>query len=204
MRTWRVPWGAVAALCILLMGVMAGVPRRVDGLYQGGPGEGARWPGPLAQTIVPVCFRPPGTVDYDHQGNQYTINYPHNEWLEKQAMVKEALDDSWGRWTNTSFTGWGTCPANVSGYIYVDLIKEDCGGCGDSIPRGYHPEGARVWIKMGNPDPRLIRSVVMHEFGHVLGFHHEMDRPDATFPAGTTPCDRIEYAQGTYLNVILR
>jgi hypothetical protein len=82
----------------------------------------------------------------------------------------------------------------------VDLIKEDCGGCGDSIPRGYHPEGVRVWEKMENPDERLIRSVVIHEFGHVLGFHHEMDRPDAAFPPGTQlSCDRIEYTQGTYL-----
>jgi len=189
----------VIVLIAVLLGAFGSDTDPVAGLYQGGPGEGSRWPGTQALTTIPVCFRPIGTVDYDQQGHQYIVNYPYSEWISKQALVRDAMEDSWSKWTNISFTGWGTCSASVSGFIYVDLIKEDCGGCGDSIPRGYYPQGVRVWLKMENPDERLIRSVAIHEFGHVLGFHHEMDRPDATFPPGTPPCDRIEYTQGVYL-----
>jgi hypothetical protein len=189
----------VIVLLAILLGTFGTDLSPVAALYQGGPEEGQRWPGTQAQTTVTVCFRPFGTVDYDSGGKKYTVNYPYSEWLAKQALVRDALEDSWAKWTNLSFVGWGTCPADVSSYIYVDLIKEDCGGCGDSIPRGYHPEGVRIWLMMENPDERLIRSVTIHEFGHALGFHHEMDRPDATFPPGTQPCDRVEYTQGTYL-----
>jgi hypothetical protein len=198
MRARRVVAIVVLFLAILLVGLGLDAGR-VAGLYQGGPGEGTRWPGTLALTTVPICFRPYGTVDYDQQGHAYMVNYPYDEWLVKQALLKDTLEDSWARWTNIRFTGWGTCTSDVSGKVYVDLIKEDCGGCGDSISRGYHAEGVRVWLKMENPDERLLRSVAIHEIGHVLGFHHEMDRPDATFPPGTVPCDRVAFAGGTYL-----
>lgn len=190
---------SIIVLLAVLLGAFGSDPDPVAALFQGGPGEGQRWPGTLALTTVKVCFRPIGTVDYDAGGNKYTVNYPYAEWLDKQALVRDALENSWGKWTNLNFVEWGTCSANVSGYMYVDLIKQDCGGCGDSIPRGYHPEGVRIWLMMENPDERLIRSVTIHEFGHALGFHHEMDRPDATFPPGTPNCGRVEYTQGTFL-----
>jgi hypothetical protein len=56
------------------------------------------------------------------------------------------------------------------------------------MPRGYHPIGVKVWMKMEDPDERLLRTVAMHEFGHALGFHHEMDRPDAKYSDGTPIC----------------
>jgi len=133
-------------------------------------------------------------------GHPYIITYSTEEWERKRQLVRDALEGSWQKWTSLVFAGWGTCPSTLSGYIYVDLIQNDCGGCGNST-RGYDPKGDYVWLMMENPDERLLRTVVMHEFGHALGFHHEMDRPDATFPDGTHQCTDgpVTYYQGIYL-----
>ena len=182
--------------------VITAMPISAIALFQGGPGEGAQWPkSSSGSVVVPVCFREPGTKSKDAQGNQYEVNYSSDEWLQKRQLVRDALEDSWQKWTGIVFQGWDSCPSRLDGYIYVDLIKEDCGGCGDSMPRGYDKKGVKVWLKLENPDERLIRTVTMHEFGHALGFHHEMDRPDAKSSDGTFVCKDgpVEYPQGIYL-----
>ena len=181
---------------------MLSLPLVATALFQGGPGEGARWPGIASgATVIPVCFRATGTKSADAQGNQYEVSYSGTEMTQKQQLVRDALEDSWQKWTSVVFQGWGSCPGILDGYIYVDLVKEDCGGCGDSIPRGYNAKGVRVWLKLENPDERLMRTIIIHEFGHALGFHHEMDRPNAKYSDGTFVCTDgpVEYSQGIYL-----
>lgn len=186
-----------AMLCITI----AAVPERAIALFQGGPGEGTPWPKSIfGSTFVPVCFRPPGTKTVI-DGTEYTITYSEDEWKKKRQLVMDALKASWQKWAKIVFTGGGTCPSALKGRIYVDLIKEDCGGCGNAIPRGYHRKCLQVWMMMENPDERLLRTVVIHEFGHALGFHHEMDRPDAKLSDGSFQCTDgpVEYSEGTYL-----
>ncbi len=194
--------GTTAALALVLLAVPAAA------LYQGGPGEGRAWPSsPDGVTLVPVCFRPPGTltqVPIEGGTGNWTIDYSNAAWIARQAIVRDAVEDTWQKWTNLLFVGWETCPSDLDGFMYVDLIRNDCGGCGNVFPRGYHPAGVNVWMMMENPDQKLLRTVAVHEFGHALGIHHEMDRPDAFVPSAPTGvglCNNkpVYYDQGTYL-----
>lgn len=204
-----------AAVTLAVSGVSL-VPAVALGLFQGGAGEGAAWPANSAGVAnIPVCFRAIGTTSQDAQNNPYKVGYLRDaatgtysdkysttEWSEKRALVRDAIESAWQRWSNIVFTGWGDCPANIASGIYVDLIRSPGGDFGgDSMPRGYHAQGVKVWLRMDTADPRLLRSVIMHEFGHALGFHHEMDRPDAKYSNGTQICTDgpVEYASGTYL-----
>ena len=169
----------------------------LQGAFQGGPEEGLKWPpsSPGGTTFVGVCFRKPSSL-----GLPANETYSTEEWMKKRELVKDAVRDTWEKWTKLSFTGWGTCSEHIAGKLYIDLIKSDCGGCGQS-GGGFSLDGVRLWMRMEHSDERLLRTVAMHEVGHALNLHHEMDRPDAKYPNGTPICadQPVTYFKGTYL-----
>jgi hypothetical protein len=109
------------------------------------------------------------------------------------AWIRSEAERTWGRYLNVEFTGWGECSnATVSGVVIEFL--EDCElGLGGKPPNGFpgnftsnqgqsrvgicssYFNAARVLEHMKKNEP-LLRFVVRHQFGHVLGLS-EWERP---------------------------
>src|SRR5690242_14742411 len=105
-------------------------------------------------TVIPVCYTAaqaarPGFA----------------QWL---PVARQAIESTWGRAANISFTGWRQCPANPTGEMVVIDYQA-------STPLGTvtcHAPGQVDWAYQ---DPASISPdnwahTAVHEFGHALGF----------------------------------
>jgi hypothetical protein len=124
---------------------------------------GATWP----DRALGVCWNPSSAV--------------RSDYLKQSAIVNAALWRSWVQATGFAFTGWTPC-GSAQGVVEVELLDSPDA---EASATGYVPTGA-VMLQLGVQRDDM-EGVVMHEFGHALGFGHEMIRPD--FPdIRTTDC----------------
>ena len=146
--------------------------------------------------VVPVCF----STSLNHEGGDF-------------KRIRDAVQNTWGRAANITFTGWGKCPAKTSAQmpdgppvVFVTMTFADAvflpGKCssfaGCALPGVQpHRRPTPVYIppnvllcNTGEPGgftrEECVAWTAVHEFGHVLGLAEEVDRGD--FP-GCKPWD---------------
>lgn len=97
-----------------------------------------------------------------------------DERSKKKKWVRDAIEkESWGYYTNLTFTGWGSCSL-VESYDFR-ITSNGAVSYGNTIEvpfKNYDNPGYERYH---------IQSGTVHEAGHFLGFPHEHLRKDSTF-----------------------
>jgi hypothetical protein len=132
-----------------------------------------------------------GYVSKDHLWNDRVVRVcwenPPVQDKDGLLAVERAVEDSWERAANISFTGWQLCRINDPG-IRIFLIDEAypprslIGNRLDGVHRGMRLNLTfQKWGHSSCRERRLqcIRTEAMDAFGHALGLIHESLRPDA-------------------------
>jgi hypothetical protein len=89
-----------------------------------------------------------------------------------QAQIPGMLSSSWSRAGNLHFTGFGACHGGNE--VQVTFVANS-NGVTFSLGQG---TVSMNLISNDTPDLTHFKYEVIHEFGHALGFAHEMKRPD--------------------------
>lgn len=122
--------------------------------------EDDRW----LQDTIPVCFEQARGFERD------------------RALIQEAVTSEYAR-AGIHFSGWSVCTANDAG---IRISFDENAGLSHTIKIGRENSGLTQNLVMGLKSrcagvfsgSVCESNIALHEFGHALGLHHEMNRRD--------------------------
>jgi hypothetical protein len=135
-----------------------------------------------------------GSIGTPWPGGQVPVCYQNlNDHPELQALIPGILGGSWSRAANINFTGFGSCSGgNEVSVAFAAATNYR----GNTSSLGYGNPTVTLISDDALPNRAHFTYEVIHEFGHALGFAHEMKRPDnwnGANPQCTVPPSSSDY-----------
>jgi Ricin-type beta-trefoil lectin domain/Dual-action HEIGH metallo-peptidase len=130
---------------------------------------------------------------------------PSDTMATRRDWARQAIEGSWQRYSDLRFQGWGTCKAGQAG-IHLAIgsdthtvarttaTTEDVGfntvnAIAGGVTLNLNLTGLAACDANDTTRKNCITNLIVHEFGHALGFRHSEGDSTATPPAGCSDPD---------------